>query len=242
MDREVLVYVDLAGAPNRVGRLWSHVRKGRETASFEYDREWLANPARFSLEPALMLGPGPFHTNTDTPSFGAIGDSAPDRWGRALMRRAERRRATQEKRAPRTLQEVDFLLQVDDEVRQGALRFAVLEGGPFLREPGPLRTPPVVELPALLAASDRVVEDRETDDDLRLLLAPGSSLGGARPKAAVRDRDGHLAIAKFRRHDDEYDIVRWEAVTHDLAAQAGIRVPETRVEAVAGTRADCAPL
>ncbi|MGE0393226.1 MAG: type II toxin-antitoxin system HipA family toxin [Vicinamibacterales bacterium] len=234
MDREVWVYVDLEGAPQLVGRLWSRTRKGRETASFEYDAEWLGNPARFSLEPALQLGPGPFHTPGDLPMFGAIGDSAPDRWGRALMRRAERRRAEREKQTPRTLQEIDYLLLVDDEARQGALRFAETPGGPFLREDGATRTPPLLELPQLLSASDRVVDDQETDDDLRLLLAPGSSLGGARPKASVRDRDGHLAIAKFPRRDDEYNTVLWESVALNLAQRAGIPVPEARVEAVSG--------
>lgn len=233
MDREVLVYVDLNGAPHLVGRLWSRARKSRETASFEYAPEWLENPARFSLEPAMQLGPGPFHTQGDLPMFGAIGDSAPDRWGRALMRRAERRRGEREHQTPRTLQEIDYLLLVDDEARQGALRFAEQPGGPFLREEGAKRTPPLIELPRLLSASDRVVDDQDTDDDLRLLLAPGSSLGGARPKASVRDRDGHLAIAKFPRRDDEYDTVLWESVALTLAARAGIPVPEARVEVVA---------
>src|SRR5215469_7903182 len=92
MDREVLVYVDLQGTPYLVGRLWARMRKDRENATFEYEKNWLAHPERFSLEPALKLGPGPFHTASDQPLFGAIGDSAPDRWGRVLMRRAERRR------------------------------------------------------------------------------------------------------------------------------------------------------
>jgi HipA N-terminal domain len=96
MDREALVYVDLEGVPHLMGRLWARVRKNKESATFEYDEAWLQHPARFSLEPALQLGPGPFHTPADTPMFGAIGDSAPDRWGRALMRRMERRRAERE--------------------------------------------------------------------------------------------------------------------------------------------------
>ena len=136
MDREALVYVDLDGKPHLVGRLWARVRKNKESASFEYDRTWLDNPARFSLEPALQLGPGAFHTTADTAMFGAIGDSAPDRWGRALMRRAERRRAERAGATPRTLQEIDFLLLVDDEARQGALRFAEREGGRFCGKRG----------------------------------------------------------------------------------------------------------
>jgi serine/threonine-protein kinase HipA len=234
MDRETLVYVDLDGVPYLMGRLWARVRKNKESATFEYDEGWLQHPARFSLEPALQLGPGPFHTSADTPMFGAIGDSAPDRWGRALMRRMERRRAEREGGGPpRTLQEIDFLLLVDDEARQGALRFAEREGGPFLRPEGVKRIPPLVELPKLLAAAEHVIEEKDTEEDLRLLFAPGSSLGGARPKASVIEKDGHLAIAKFPRKDDEINAVVWEAVALALAKKAGIAVPAARVETVA---------
>src|SRR6478736_7125662 len=130
MDKETLVYVDLDGVPHLMGRLWARVRKNKESAIFEYDKTWLENPARFSLEPALQVGPGPFHTPADTPMFGAIGDSAPDRWGRALMRRMERRRAEREKQAPRTLFEIDYLLLVDDQTRAGGVRFKEEDGGP----------------------------------------------------------------------------------------------------------------
>jgi serine/threonine-protein kinase HipA len=233
MDREALVYVDLQGTPHLVGRLWARMRKDRESATFEYDKGWLAHPDRFSLEPALKLGPGPFHTPSDKPLFGAIGDSAPDRWGRVLMRRAERRRAEREGQAPRTVREIDYLLMVDDEARQGALRFAEREGGPFLAEQGPTKIPPLIELPRLLSAAEHVLSDTDSDEDLRLLLAPGSSLGGARPKASVRDRDGHLAIAKFPNKGDELNTVMWEAVALTLAAKAGIPVPAWRLETVA---------
>jgi serine/threonine-protein kinase HipA len=232
MDRETLVYVDLDGTPHLVGRLWAHVRKNKESASFEYDDKWMENPVRFSLEPALQVGPGAFHTPADTPMFGAIGDSAPDRWGRALMRRAERRRAERAGTAPRSLQEIDFLLLVDDEARQGALRFAEKEGGRFLREEGVKRIPPLIELPELLSAAEHIEEDKDTEEDLRLLIAPGSSLGGARPKASVIEKDGQLAIAKFPRRDDEYNTVVWEAIALALAAKSGILVPESRIETV----------
>ena len=233
MDRETFVYVDLVGVAHLVGRLWSRMRGNKESATFEYDPGWLQEPARFSLEPALQLGPGPFHTAVDMPMFGAIGDSAPDRWGRTLMRRMERRRAEREGVAPRTLQEIDFLLLVDDEARAGALRFAEQEGGRFLREQGVKRIPPVLELPKLLSAAEHVLEEKETEEDLRLLFAPGSSLGGARPKASVIDKGGHLAIAKFPRKDDEINTVVWEAVAFALARKAGIAVPAVRVEVVA---------
>lgn len=233
MDREALVYVDLDGLPHLVGRLWTRARKNKEGATFEYDAGWLQHAARFSLEPALKLGPGSFHTPADTPLFGAIGDSAPDRWGRALMRRMERRRAEREGQTPRTLQEIDFLLLVDDEARQGALRFAEREGGPFLREESVKRIPPLVELPKLLSAAEHLMEEKDTEEDLRLLFAAGSSLGGARPKASVIEKDGHLAIAKFPRQDDEVNAVVWEAVALTLAQRAGIAVPTARVETVA---------
>jgi serine/threonine-protein kinase HipA len=233
MDRVIFVYVDLEGTPRLVGRLWARARKNKEGATFEYDPTWLENPIRFSLEPALTLGSGPFHTAAESPMFGAIGDSAPDRWGRALMRRMERRRAELEQQTPRTLLEADYLLLVDDETRQGALRFSEREGGPFLREAGVKRIPPLVELPKLLSAVEHVEEETDTDEDLRLLVAPGSSLGGARPKASVRESDGHLAIAKFPRRDDEFNTVMWEAVARTLADSAGIPVPAARVERVA---------
>jgi serine/threonine-protein kinase HipA len=233
MDREVLVYVDLQGAPHLVGRLWARVRKERENATFEYDKSWLEHRERFSLAPALKLGPGPFHTPSDKPLFGAIGDSAPDRWGRVLMRRAERRRAQREKQTPRTVWEIDYLLLVDDEARQGALRFAEKEGGPFLNDQEPTKIPPLIELPRLLSAAQHVIDDEDSDEELRLLLAPGSSLGGARPKASVRDRDGHLAMAKFPNKGDEVNTVVWEAVALTLAQKAGIPVPQWRLESVA---------
>lgn len=233
MDKEALVYVDLDGRPLLVGRLWGRVRRERESATFEYDPSWLENPARFSLEPALQLGPGPFHTPGDLPMFGAIGDSAPDRWGRVLMRRMERRRAEREKATPRTLREIDYLLLVDDEARQGAMRFAEREGGPFVRDEEAKRIPPIMGLPKLLSASERFIEEKDTDEDLRLLIAPGSSLGGARPKASVRDKDGQLAIAKFPRKDDEIATVVWERVAFALAEKAGIVIPPVRLEEVA---------
>lgn len=232
MDKEALVYVDLDGESHLVGRLWGRVRKDKESATFEYDKTWLEHPARFSLEPALTLGPGPFHTTADMPMFGAIGDSAPDRWGRALMRRMERRRAEKEGTAVRTLREMDYLLLVDDEARAGALRFGEHEGGPFLREAGAKRIPPIVDLPKLLTAAEHVMEDKDTDEELRLLFAPGSSLGGARPKASVREKDGHLAIAKFPRKDDEINTVIWEAVALSLAEKAGVIVPQRHLETV----------
>jgi len=234
MDTEALVHVDLDGQPILAGRLLARTHRDRDSASFDYDEEWLRRPDRFAIDPVLQLGPGPFHTPADKAMFGAIGDSAPDRWGRLLMRRAERRRAERAGETPRTLREIDYLLMVNDEARQGALRFALKAGGPFLATDDATPIPPLVELPRLLSAAENVVGKSDSDEDLRLLLAPGSSLGGARPKTSVRDRDGTLAIAKFPHRDDEIDTVRWEAVALGLAERAGISVPQCRVGEVAG--------
>ena len=234
MDTGVFVYADLNGAPLRVGRLFAHARGNRESATFEYDEGWLGHDERFALDPALQLTRGAFHTGGDKPLFGAIGDSAPDRWGRVLMRRVERRRAEAAGETPRTLREIDFLLGVNDEARMGALRFAAEEGGPFLAPPGDTRVPPLIDLPRLLSAAQRVVNEDETDEDLRLIFAPGSSLGGARPKASVRGTDGSLAIAKFPHKDDQWNDVLWEALALTLAEKAGISVAPWRNEKIAG--------
>lgn len=236
MDQVIFVYVDLEGVPIKAGQLWGHYRHGRESMSFEYDRNWLNHPKRFSLDPALQLDSGSFHASPDKPLFGAIDDSAPDRWGRLLMRRSERKQAAQENRTARTLREIDFLLLVDDEGRQGALRFKREETGPFLTMYHQHHIPPLLTVGRLLVAANHVLQDSDSEEDLRLLLAPGSSLGGARPKASVKDKDGHLAIAKFPRKDDEIDTIGWEAVALSLASQAGIQVPEWRLESVGRQR------
>lgn len=232
MDQAILVYVELEGMSIKVGQLWSRYRNGRESMSFEYDRNWLSHPKRFSLDPALQLVSGSFHASLEKPLFGAIDDSAPDRWGRLLMRRSERKNAAHEKRDARALKEIDFLLMVDDEGRQGALRFKREDKGSFLTTYDTNHIPPLVAVGKLLTAASHVVQESDTDEDLRLLLAPGSSLGGARPKASVKDKDGHLAIAKFPKKDDEIDIIGWEAVALTLASKAGIKVPEWRLESV----------
>jgi serine/threonine-protein kinase HipA len=230
-DQLALVYADIAGVSHLVGRLYAHNNKGKETASFEYEADWLASPLRYALEPALALGKGQYYTSRKL--FGSLGDSAPDRWGRTLMKRAEARRAEAEKTKARTLYEMDYLLMDNDATRQGALRFANGLGGPFLAHDG-VPVPPLINLPKLLSATDALLEDAETAAELKLLLAPGSSLGGARPKASVREKDGRLAIAKCPKKDDDYPAVEWEYVALQLAADSGINVPEFRLEKIAG--------
>lgn len=231
MNRETEVFIELDGDSFLVGRLWSRSTKGRESASFEYDKSWIASKSRFPLEPLLTMDAGTHHTQTGRPLFGAMGDSAPDRWGRALMRRFERKSAEREARTPTALLEIDYLLLVDDRIRQGALRFRDANTTEFLAHTQPA-IPPLVDLPKLLSASDHVLNDTDTDDDLRLLMAPGSSLGGARPKAAVVDSDGSLAIAKFPAKGDEYQIELWSCIALELARKAGIKVPRHRITTV----------
>jgi len=232
-SKETLVSIMLGNENIRVGRLWFHVKGNKESASFEYEKSWLGHKERFALEPALNLTEGSFHTGQETSLFGAIGDSAPDRWGRVLMRRAEALSAKEENRAPRTLFEDDYLLGVNDEARGGALRFSSTQDEDvFLSSKNKSSIPPLVELPKLFSATEKFIADNESSQDLRLLLAPGSSLGGARPKASVRDKDGSLAIAKFPKKDDEFNVVAWEAVTLTLAKKAGITVPSYCLETI----------
>lgn len=228
-SRTIYTHIALGDENHFVGRLWCHHGKGRESASFDYDESWLKHAEHFALEPALTLTAGSFHTLADQSLFGSIGDSAPDRWGRILMRRAEARRARSAGEIPRTLGEADFLLGVNDEARQGALRFANEPGGQFLATADIRAIPPLVDLPQLLSATEHFLDEDETVEDLRILLAPGSSLGGARPKASVRDTDDQLAIAKFPRKDDEHNVVAWEAVALTLAEKADVLVPSWRM-------------
>jgi serine/threonine-protein kinase HipA len=227
VNRELAVHVDLDGQPVFCGRLWTRSAP-REGASFEYDPTWRTSRHAFALDPELPLAAGQFHTGRSL--FRAFTDPAPDRWGQMLLRRAERSHARHEGRTPRTLTAVDFLTLVDDETRLGALRFrdAGAGGGPFLST-GSTRVPPLIALSKLLAATDRIIADEETDEDLALVLAPGTSLGGARPKATVRDSDGGLLVAKFPTASDEWPATRWEATALDLAKRAGIHVPVFRL-------------
>jgi serine/threonine-protein kinase HipA len=229
---DIDVYVDFVPGLKPVGTLHRHVRRGGETTSFEYHPDWLANPARFSLEPALTLNRGAFVPDIGLSIFGSIGDSAPDTWGRRLMQRAERRRAEREGRAVRTLLEVDYLLGVADVSRLGALRFRKA-GEDVFQSPTSVGVPGLIELGRLLQVTERILRNQETDEDLQLIFAPGSSLGGARPKASVMDQQGHLAIAKFPKENDEYSVELWEAVAFALARRAGIRTPEHELIRVA---------
>lgn len=227
------VHIDLAGRPRQIGLARSNRTRGSETILFEYDPSWLEAHDRFSLEPALALTRGAFAPPAGLATFGSIGDSAPDTWGRRLMQRAERRQANREGRDVRTLVESDYLLGVADETRLGALRFRWVGQEPF-QAPIAAGVPALMDLERLLQITERILRDEETDEDLQLIFAPGSSLGGARPKASVIDRHGRLSIAKFPKETDDYSIETWEEVALRLADQAGIETPRHELIRVAG--------
>jgi len=233
--RTAIVCVDVEGATIRAGALWAAERLGRASFTFQYDDAWVRDAGAFELDPGLLLVPG--RKAAGPHLFGGLADSAPDRWGRSLLARAERLRARQEGRAPRTLGEMDYVLGVSDLTRSGALRFRVSEDGPFLAEPGEQDVPPLVELPRLLAAAQGFLDDPEGEEDLKLLLAPGSSLGGARPKASVRAGDGSLAIAKFPKADDSHSISAWEHLALGMARDSGIQAAASELLRIEGRAA-----
>ena len=216
-----------------MGVLRAQVVKGREVFSFAYDPAWLARPRIQHLDPGLQLFSGPQYPAADRTNFGLFLDSAPDRWGRTLLQRREAQIARQEQRTVRKLMESDLLLAVNDHARIGALRFAPAPEGPYLNDDPAWAIPPMTRLRELQQAS-LALEDPDGDADdarwLDLLLAPGSSLGGARPKASVTDERGHLWVAKFPSRNDAVDQGAWEAVTHALAQRCGITVPVARAE------------
>ncbi len=227
----VEVHIDWQGKLICLGTMRRTPGAGREAVSFEYSVEWTASRENFPLEPALPIGPGVFYPPHGKEMFGTIGDSAPDSWGRSLMRRRERRQAEVEGRRPKTLQEMDYLLGVSDLTRLGALRFR-WEGTEEFQAPLSTGVPGTIELGRLLDASRRILSGDETDEDLHLIFAPGSSLGGARPKASILDQHNALSIAKFPKGDDDYSIERWEAIAFALAQRSGIRTADHQLKHV----------
>jgi serine/threonine-protein kinase HipA len=227
------VHLSVGDGTHPVGRARANRARGKETVLFEYADEWLRDTGRFALEPALPLTRGSFAPSAGQAIHAALGDSAPDTWGRRLMQRAERRQAEKEGRAVRTLMESDYLLGVADETRLGALRFRGVGETEFLARPRS-GVPALVELGRLLQITERILRDEETDEDLQMIFAPGSSLGGARPKASVIDQHGRLAIAKFPKETDDYGIETWEEIALRLAERAGIATAGHELVRVAG--------
>lgn len=237
MTISVAVYADWEGlpAPLRLGILRIQPGRGREIFEFEFDVSALVDPAlaNLHLDPHLGLFEGRQYPQHGYATFGVFADSSPDRWGRMLIRRRLERKQRKEqvgKAVP--VHESDYLLGVHDAFRVGALRFRLDDAGAFLDNQHGLAAPPFVQLRELEAASLALERDEdnvaaEGDDWLRLLLAPGGSLGGARPKASVEDPGGQLWIAKFPSVRDEHDAGAWELIVHTLARRCELRVPES---------------
>jgi serine/threonine-protein kinase HipA len=230
------VYADLErfDEPLLMGSLRCQVSRSGDLFSFEYDGTWLGHPEAFAFDPDLALLAGAQYPVPERANFGIFLDSSPDRWGRVLMQRRENARARRAGQRPRALTEWDFLLGVHDETRLGALRFRAPEDGRFIDSDDQLAAPPITSLRELQAASLRFEQHADAEEHpeyeqwLTQLFAPGTSLGGARPKATVRDEAGMLCIAKFPSRQDVRDVGAWELVAHRLAAKAGINVPAAR--------------
>lgn len=234
--RSVYVYADWDGLNGSVlmGILYAELLRGKEIFSFEYDNDWLQSDHAQLLDPDLQLYSGMQYLNNETKSnFGIFLDSSPDRWGRVLMRRREAAMARQEKRPEQNLFETDYLLGVYDGHRMGGLRFKLDTERSFLNDNDQLACPPwtsirVLEQISLRLEDDDVVNDPEYIKWLNMLVAPGSSLGGARPKASVLDNEKQLWIAKFPSKYDQSDIGGWEIVTHELAIAAGVNMAKSQ--------------
>jgi len=236
---DIYVYAHWLGLaePVLLGILSAHQAKGRKAFSFEYDKNWLKFNAQRLIDPDIQFYSGQQFPNNKE-NFGIFLDSMPDTWGRTLMKRREIQLAKAKGENPKTLYDIDYLLGVFDETRMGAFRFKLDPNGDFLDNDSEKSTPPWSTVRKLQQA----VVHYENDNDneainkwLKVLIAPGSSLGGARPKANVLDEKNQLWIAKFPSKNDTIDKAAWEYLTYQLAIKAGIEMAECKIEKVSGT-------
>ena len=232
--RNIFVYYDgeHVDFPLLMGTLACDHIRGKEIFSFEFDASWLSDRRFRSFDPDLQMFGGKQYVPQGKDNFGIFLDSTPDRWGRVLLERREAEMARLEKRKVRNLYETDYLLGVYDGSRMGALRFKLDTSGDFLDNDSEMATPPWTSLRELENASLNLEDSPEVQQSkwLRMLVAPGSSLGGARPKANVLHTDGSLWIAKFPSRKDRRDVGAWEAVCYDMARKSGINVSDFMTE------------
>jgi serine/threonine-protein kinase HipA len=214
----------------KMGDLYATQVRGKDIFSFEYSPEWIKSSAAQILDPSLQLEKGLQYADPDRGNFGIFLDSSPDRWGRVLMQRRENLNAKIQKRMARKLSELEFLLGVNDLLRSGALRYKKTSAGPFLSDDTDTPIPHWLSLRQLEKACKEFEKQGEKTDSkwINLILAPGSSLGGARPKANVADEYGNIWIAKFPSRNDQYDSGAWEYLVHQLAARVGINVTDSQ--------------
>jgi len=236
---EVCAHWNGLAEPILMGNLYATPARGKEIFSFEYDATWLKSSNARVLDPNLGLFSGPQYARDEQENFGIFLDSSPDRWGRMLMQRREAQLAKVERRSPNSLLESDYLLGVYDGHRMGALRFRLSEDQPFLDNQSETTSPPWTKLrdleyASLQLESDEAEENKDYMKWIKMLIAPGGSLGGARPKASVVDEQGHPWIAKFPSRRDEIDIGKWEYLTHQLALSAGIEMAKSDIKNFSG--------
>lgn len=235
---DIYVYADWIGMeePKLIGVLSAQQAKGKKAFSFEYDALWLKTGQKFLLDPDISLFSGSQYPNQKE-NFGIFLDSMPDTWGRTLMKRKAAQLAKENNVKTPTLYDIDFLLGVYDESRMGALRFKIDPNGDFLDNNKIASTPPWSSIRELQNAAENIEDDKDNDEIrkwLSILIAPGSSLGGARPKANILDTDKSLWIAKFPSKSDTIDKAAWEYLAYELAIQAGIDMAPCRIEKIMG--------
>jgi len=232
----IYVFADWMGlsGPLLMGTLGVSHDKGSEIFSFNYEKEWLKSNHSQVLDPELQMFEGPQYQK-DGKLFGIIGDSLPDRWGRKLMDRKEAIYARKEDRPQRQLFESDYLLGIHDESRMGGIRFKKTLDGPFLNSDGIMKTPPInsirdIQFAASKAEEDTIHDNPEENEWINMIINPGGSLGGARPKSNIRMMDGSLWIAKFPSNNDDVDKGAWEYLTYQMAIDAGINIAKSYVD------------
>ena len=235
---DILVYADWLeiSRPKLIGVLAAHQGKGRKTFSFSYDEKWLETEKQFLFDPDITWNKGQ-QFPIGKSNFGVFNDAMPDTWGRTLMKRREAQLAKEENRTAKNLHDLDFLLGVNDESRMGGLRFKLQEKESFLNNDKARPTPPwssVRELQHGISLIESNKDNKEVRKWLSILLAPGSSLGGARPKANIMDEKGNLWIAKFPTKEDTSDKGAWEFLAYKLAIRAGIEMAECKIEKISG--------
>ena len=235
MER-LLVFADFnwLEKPELVGELCYEKLRGSDSYAFKFDENWLKVHAGINFSEDINNYPGMQYTKPGNDIFGCFSDALPDRWGRTLLKRREQIQALEEKRAVRSLTSFDYLMGIDDFSRMGGFRFKKELEGDYINVSPSLRIPPITELRELVHASQEVEKSEENDvlpekKWIAQLIQPGTSLGGARPKAGVLDEKGCLCIAKFPSRKDDYDTGLWEHFSHLLAQKAGVQVVQTRV-------------
>ena len=234
---DIFIFADWIGLPEPqlIGILSAHYAKGKKAFSFEYDKDWLNSPQQRLLDPNIQFFSGVQFPNNKE-NFGVFLDSMPDTWGRTLMKRKAAQQARENNEKSPTLYDIDYLLGVSDKTRIGALRFKTELNGEFLDDDTINPTPPWSSIRELQSAAKNLEDDENMDVKkwLAILMAPGSSLGGARPKANIEDENGDLWIAKFPSKNDTIDKGAWEFLAYQLAIDCGIEMSESKIEKVSG--------